>query len=261
MQLKFVAGQNLPISNPDSASQFVVINEKAVQKLQLGTAREAIGKTIFINNQTEVQVVGVIQNFCHFNYQFQIEPLVFQYNPSRFQVLSIKTTDNTPQDAFLAEMKSIWKKQYPYQEMGYSWYEKEMYDRYYPAEDMKMMGMASLVIFVIAIMGLLGMVIYSTEKRIKEIGIRKVMGASVWEVVEILSWSFMKLLLIAGLIALPIGYLSGRFFNSVFVFHTTLNYGLMALFFALVFMIAIFTIGYYAMRAALMNPVTSLRAE
>jgi putative ABC transport system permease protein len=87
------------------------------------------------------------------------------------------------------------------------------------------------------------------------------MGASVWEVVEILSWSFMKLLLIAGLIALPMGYLSGRFFNNVFVFHTTLNYGLMALFFALVFMIAIFTIGYYAMRAALVNPVTSLRAE
>jgi putative ABC transport system permease protein len=58
MQLKFVAGQNLPHFKPDSASQFVVINEKAVQKLQLGTAREAIGKTIFINNQTEVQVVG-----------------------------------------------------------------------------------------------------------------------------------------------------------------------------------------------------------
>lgn len=261
MQLKFVAGQNLPISSSDSASRFVVINEKAVQKLQLGTPRKAIGQTVFINNQTEVQIVGVIQNFCHFNYQFQIEPLIFQYNPSRFQILSIKTMDNTPQDAFLAEMKSIWKKQYPYQEIGYSWYEKEMYDRYYPAEDMKMMGMASLVIFVIAIMGLLGMVIYSTEKRIKEIGIRKVMGASVLEVVEILSWSFMKLLLIAGVIALPIGYLGGRFFNSVFVFHTTLNYGLMALFFALVFMIAIFTIGYYAMRAALMNPVTSLRSE
>lgn len=78
--------------------------------------------------------------------------------------------------------------------------------------------MASLVIFVIAIMGLLGMVIYSTEKRIKEIGIRKVMGASVLEVVKILSWSFMKLLLIAGVIALPFGYVGGKLFNSVLYF-------------------------------------------
>ncbi|MFN8348381.1 MAG: ABC transporter permease [Spirosomataceae bacterium] len=261
MKLNFVAGQNLPVSASDSASRFVVINEKAVQKLQFGTPREAIGKTVFINNQTEVQVVGVVRNFCHFNYQFQIQPLIFQYNPSRFQIIALKTTQTTDQDKFLEKMKAIWKKQYPYQEMSYSWYEKEMYDRYYPAEDMKMMGMASLVIFVIAIMGLLGMVIYTTEKRIKEIGIRKVMGASVWEVVEILSLSFMKLLLIAGVIALPLGYLGGRLFNSVFVFHTTLNYSLMALFFAMVFMIAIFTIGYYAMRAALMNPVTSLRTE
>ena len=261
MKLKFVAGQNLPISKSDSTSRFVVLNEKAIQQLQLGIPREAIGKTIFLNNQSEVQVVGVVQNFCHFNYQFQIEPLVFQTNPSQFQILNIQTNDKVVEDNFLAEMKALWKKQYPFQEMNYSWYENEMYDRYYPAEDMKMMGMASLVIFAIAIMGLLGMVIYSTEKRIKEVGIRKVMGASIWEVVKILSWSFMKLLLIAGIFALPIGFLGGTVFNSVFIFHTSLNYGLMAMFFIFVFAIAIFTIAYYAFRAALMNPVNSLRSE
>lgn len=261
MKLKFIAGQNLPVSKSDSASRFVVLNEKAVQKLQLGTPQEAIGKNIFLNNQSEVQVVGVVQNFCHFNYQFEIVPLVFQTNPSQFHILNIQINNKAVHDDFLAEMKAIWKKHYPFQEMSYSWYEKEMYDRYYPAEDMKMMGLASLVIFVIAVMGLLGMVIYTTEKRIKEVGIRKVMGASIWEVVRILSWSFMKLLLIAGVIALPIGYLTGIFFQSIFIFHTSINYGLMAMFFTIVFSIAIFTIAYYAFRAALMNPVNSLRSE
>jgi putative ABC transport system permease protein len=126
---------------------------------------------------------------------------------------------------------------------------------------MKMMGMASLVILVIAVMGLLGMVIYTTEKRIKEIGIRKVMGASVLEVVKILSWSFLKLLLIAGLIALPLGIFGGILFNGIFIFNNGLNFSLMTIFFIAVLAIAILTIGYYSMRAALMNPVKSLRAE
>lgn len=261
MQLKFVAGQNLPESNADSATNFVILNEKAIEKLHLGTPKEAIGKSIWLNNQTEAQVVGVIQNFCHFNYQYQIEPVVFQYNPALFQVLVVKTNPKVSQETFTAEMQAIWKKQFPYKQMGYAWFEQEMYDRYYPAEDMKMMGMASLVIFVIAIMGLLGMVIYTTEKRTKEIGIRKVMGASIWQVVRILSWSFVKLLLIAGVIAIPLGFAGGLLFNSVFVFHTDLNLGLMGLFFSLIFAIAIFTIGYYAIRAAAANPVKSLKAE
>lgn len=221
----------------------------------------AIGKSIILNNSTETQIVGIVQSFCHFNYQFEIQPLVFQYNPAQFNVLSLQTYENISEEGFLAEMKAIWKAQYPYEQMAYVWYEKDMYGRYYPAEDMKMMGMASTVIFVIAIMGLLGMVTYSTEKRIKEIGIRKVMGASIWEIVKILSWSFMKLLLIAGIIALPIGYASGLFLLSVFSFHTSINIELMSLFFALVFMIAILTISFQVIKAALMNPVNSLRSE
>lgn len=261
MDLTFVAGQNLPISNADSAGNFVVINEKAVEKLRLGGLKDVIGKTIFINENIEVQVIGVIKNFCHFNYQFDIQPLVFQYNPSLFQTMVIKTSQYTIPSEFENDIKSLWKKLFPFEPVSYSSFEDEMYNRYYPAEDMKMMGMASLVILVIAVMGLLGMVIYTTEKRVKEIGIRKVMGASVAEVVKILSWSFLKLLLIAGLIALPIGYLGGIFFNGVFIFNNGLNYSLMALFFISVLAIAILTIGYYSMRAALMNPVKSLRAE
>jgi putative ABC transport system permease protein len=145
--------------------------------------------------------------------------------------------------------------------VSYSWFEEEMYNRYYPAEDMKMMGIACLVILVIAVMGLLGMVIYTTEKRVKEIGIRKVLGASVTEVVTILSWSFLKLLLLAGVIALPIGIFGGLLFNGLFTSNNGLNFSLMAMFFITVLLIAILTIAYYSMRAAFTNPVNSLRAE
>jgi putative ABC transport system permease protein len=261
MHLTFLAGQNLPFSSADSAGNFVVINEKAVDKLQLGSLKEVIGKTIFINENIAVQVIGVVKNFCHFNYQFEIQPLVFQYNPDMFKSMVIQTEGKTDQAEFETFIETLWKKHNSYESVSFSWFEEEMYDRYYPAEDMKMMGMASLVILVIAVMGLLGMVIYTTEKRVKEIGIRKVLGASVMEVVKILSWSFLKLLLIAGLIALPIGIFGGILFNGIFIFNNGLNFSLMTIFFIAVLAIAILTIGYYSMRAALMNPVKSLRAE
>jgi putative ABC transport system permease protein len=261
MNLTFVAGQNLPVSSGDSAGNFVIINEKAVEKLNLGSTKEAVGKTIFLNENIEVQVIGVVKNFCHFNYQFEIQPLVFQYNPAMFRSMVIQTEGKTDQAEFETFVKTLWKKQNPYESVSYSWFEEEMYDRYYPAEDMKMMGIACLVILVIAVMGLLGMVIYTTEKRVKEIGIRKVLGASVTEVVTILSWSFLKLLLLAGVIALPIGIFGGLLFNGLFTFNNGLNFSLMALFFITVLFIAILTIAYYSMRAAFTNPVNSLRAE
>jgi putative ABC transport system permease protein len=261
MHLTFLAGQNLPFSSADSAGNFVVINEKAVEKLHLGGVNDALGKTIFINENIEVHVIGVVKNFCHFNYQFEIQPLVFQYNPDMFKSLVIQTEGKTDQAAFETFIETLWKKQNSYESVSFSWFEDEMYERYYPAEDMKMMGMACLVILVIAVMGLLGMVIYTTEKRVKEIGIRKVLGASVMEVVKILSWSFLKLLLIAGLIALPIGIFGGILFNGIFIFNNGLNFSLMVIFFTTVLLIAILTIAYYSMRAALSNPVKSLKAE
>lgn len=261
MALSFVAGKNLPITHTDSASNFILINEHTVSTLNLGTPQEAVGKTVILNAGTEVTISGVLKDFCYSSYQQQIVPLVFHYNPSEFHVLSIKTTPNIDEKLFAADMSAIWKKYYPTEDMSFSWYQKDMYERYFPKADMQFSWLVSVIIFIIAIMGLLGMVTYDTEKRIKEIGIRKVIGASVLEIVRILSWRFMKLLLIAGLIALPIGYISGVFFHSVFTFHTDVNIGLMCLAFSGIFLIALFTIGFKTTKAAMANPVKALRTE
>ncbi len=261
MKLKFVAGQNIPESLSDSAGNFILVNEKAVEKLRLGTAQEAIGKSVFINNDSEVIISGVLQNFCHYNYQFQIEPVVFQYNPSQFQIMSVKVGDNVNQGTFLTEIQTVWKRMYPTDFLVSSWFANDMYELYYPAEDMKIMGLAALIILAIAVMGLLGMVIYSTEKRVKEIGVRKVMGASVSEIVRVLSWNFMKLILIAGAISLPLGFVSGFVLQKIFIFHSNININLMLGFFISILVIGLSTIGFFSIKAALMNPVKSLRSE
>ena len=123
-------------------------------------------------------------------------------------------------------MQLVWKKYNPYEELAFSNYEKELYERYYPGADMKFMGMVCFIIFVIAIMGLIGIVTYNTEKRIKEIGIRKVMGASVVTIVRNLSAGFMKLILISAFICIPLGYISGYFFINLFAFNNGVNLGI-----------------------------------
>ncbi|MCU0394247.1 MAG: hypothetical protein MUE81_24320, partial [Thermoflexibacter sp.] len=261
MQLSFVAGKNLPAVQKDSASSFVLLNEYAVKKLGLGTPQEALGKIILNSDNAELSIVGVVKDFCNSRYQGEKEPIVFHYDPAKFQVLSIKTSPHTDQTAFTADIKAMWKRHYPKEEMGFSWFAKDLYEHYYPRDSMNFFGMISLVILVIAVMGLLGIVTYTTEKRVKEIGIRKVMGASVRQITQTLSWSFIKMLLIAGSIALPIGYGLGVLVLSFFTYHKGINFMLMAACFLLILLIALVTIGGMAIKAAVANPVKSLRSE
>jgi len=126
---------------------------------------------------------------------------------------------------------------------------------------MKFMYLLAIIIFAITLMGLFGMVTYSTEKRIKEIGIRKVVGASVSQIVNLISWSYIKLLMIAGAIALPISYITGKMFENLFIYHDKLNISLMIFFLVVIFMITIATICVQVIRSASVNPVKSLRTE
>ncbi|MEP7323555.1 MAG: FtsX-like permease family protein, partial [Saprospiraceae bacterium] len=245
----------------DSADNRVLINEQAALALGLGSSHEAVGKNIYFNNGSPLIVQGVLKNFCYSNYQFDLQPILIQYNPALFKVISLQLSGSYDQDAMIVSMRKLWKTYHPYEDLSYSWYEKEMYDRYYPGADMRFLGMISGIILVIAVMGLLGMVIYTMEKRIREIGIRKVIGASVQAIVKELSGKFIKLLVIANLIAIPIGYISGRLLLTVFTFHNGVSIPLMIYIVLGVFFIALGTIVINSVKAASSNPVKSLRSE
>lgn len=261
MELQFVAGQNLPASTSDSATGFVVLNEQALYAFGLGTPQEAIGKSLILDNDKTVIVQGVVKNFCYYIYQFATAPLVMQYNPAQFHVLNVKTKRNIDVDQFRSSLEPVWKKMYPHEAFAFSDYEKDLFNRYYPGADMQFLGMVSLVVFVIAILGLIGMVTYSTEKRIKEIGVRKVLGASVLAVVKELSSGFVKLMVIAAAVCIPVGYAVVWFTTSMFAFNNGVNVQLMILLFFLVFVIALLTIIINTGKAAVINPVKSLRTE
>ena len=261
MNLKFVSGKNLPENTGDSASNFVVVNQKAVFALGLGTPHEAIGKPIYLNNEKMVIVQGVVEDFCYSIYQFATQPLVMQYNPVQFRVLSIKTINDVPVSDFKAAMQLVWKKHNPYDEFSFSDYERALYERYYPGADMKFMGMICFVIFIIAIMGLIGMVTYNTEKRLKEIGIRKVMGATVPAIIKDLSVGFLKLIALSAAICLPLGYIVSNFVTNAFAFNDGVNLMLLLGLLCVIFLIALSTVIIKTATAAVANPIKSLRTE
>lgn len=260
MKLKLLAGNNLPNAG-DSSSDLIVVNEQAVFALGFANPREAIGKQILLNNDHAVVINGVVKNFCYYIYQFSAQPLVLQYNPSQFHVLSIQTKNKVVAADFKAALLPIWKRQYPYQDFSFTDYEAELYRRYNPGADMGFMGLVSFVIFMISIMGLVGMVTYNTEKRIKEIGIRKVLGASVSIIIKELSGGFVKLLITAAFISLPLGYAIAYFVNNTFAFNGGINFTLMLLLFFIVFCIALLTVVLQTAASAVINPVKSLRTE
>lgn len=260
MRLHIAAGSNLAQSSSDSASNFVLVNEQLLSALGLGRAGDAIGKTFLLNNEKELIINGVISNFCYNNYQAVTQPLIIQYNPSQFQVLCIQTKDKVDETVFKSEILPVWKKYFPHDEMSFSNYQKDMYDHYFIG-GMNFIGMFCIVVLVIALMGLLGIVTYHTERRIKEVGIRKVMGASVAQVAKELSKGFIKLTLIAALIALPLGYFICYVFMSVFTYSIGVSLLSLSLLFGGIFFIALLIILYKSIYAAMVNPVKSLRTE
>lgn len=261
MHLPIVAGKNLLSSVSDSASDFVLVNEQLLTSLGLGKASEAIGKTFLLNNQHEVIINGVLPDFCYNNYQFAAQPLILQYNPSRFHVLNIETTAKVDDDVFKSEMNSIWKKYFPHNEMSFSNYRKDLYENYFPVGNMKFMGLFCIVMLIIALMGLLGIVTYQIERKVKEIGIRKTLGASVRQIVKELSKGFIKLAIIAALISLPLGYTVCYYFMDLFVYSNGVNLGLLCILFCGIFLPALMIILYQSSKAATANPVKSLRTE
>lgn len=260
MHLPIVAGRNLFPSSGDSVSAFVLVNEQLLSSIGITQPHDGIGKTFILNNQQTVSIIGVLPNFCYDNYQFAASPLIIQYNPSQFHVMSIQAKNDVDQAVFKSEMLGVWKRFFPHNEMSFSNYKKDLHDRY-SIGGMDFMGMFCAAVLIIALMGLLGIITYHTESRIKEVGIRKVLGASIFQIIRELSAGFVKLTILSALIALPLGYSISYFFVKLFAYSDGVNVVSLALLFTGIFSIALLIIVYKSISAAIANPVKSLRTE
>ena len=242
-------------NDKDEAS--VILNETAVDKLQL---EDPIGKWIDLWGQ-RVTIVGIVKDFHFRSLHHPIEGLMFSNRPNYFYCSSVKTTAANATEAIAATEK-VFKKLYPNNIFSYEFLD-ESFDKLYKRETRisQIFQLFALLTLFLSCLGIFGLITYTAERRGKEIGIRKVLGASVFNIVQLLSSNFLKLIGIALVIALPIGWYLTKEWLNTFAYRMDMGWGLFGLTAILILLIALATISVQSIRAALINPTQTLKNE
>ncbi len=258
--LKLLAGRYFSKDIATDTMQAMIINEKAVSLFGYTTPQAAIGRK-FDQWGKKGRIIGVIKDFHFDGLQQEIKPLSICLGPSDCKLLSIKlSTTNLP--TTIAAIRSAWNDMHSTHDFDYFFLD-EFFDRQYRSEEHfgnLFLNFAALAI-LISCLGLLGLASYSTLQRTKEIGVRRVLGASVTGVVRLLSADFLKLVAIAFLISCPIAWLAMHRWLLDFAYRTPLSWWVFAGSGLVAIVIAFATIGYQAIKAAMASPVKSLRSE
>ena len=258
--MKMVAGRAFSRDFKTDTTQAMVLNESAVKLLGYASPRDAVGKR-FRQWGREGKIIGVMKDFHFRSLQQEIKPLSMRIEPNGCHLISANITGNNV-PATLAAIEEKWKTLIPNRPFNYFFLD-EFFDRQYRSEQRfgnLFLNFAILAIFI-SCLGLLGLASYSTYQRTREIGIRKVMGASVSGIVHLLSKEFLALLFIAFVIASPIAWLVMHRWLEDFSYRIGIHWWIFMISGTIAFVVAIFTVSFQAIRAALANPVISLRTE
>lgn len=265
--LELLAGRNLTESDKvfldDSTQRFnALLNEEAVRTLGFTSAEAAVGNVIKMGKQ-EVLVAGVLKDFFTTSLQQGVQPCVLSYqtyNPN-FVALHLYEAKSVHEIPYL---KTIWESLYPNQFFtAYTMQDYFVYGAFYVIEDVMYQAFRifSFLAILIGCMGLYGLVSYLALQRQKEIGVRKTMGASVQHITYLFTREFTLLVVLAFLIAAPVGYFAMQAWLQTFAYRIDLNAWFFVGAFATSLFIAWLTVGYQSLLAAMKNPIDSLRSE
>lgn len=255
------AGRNFTATETDvewNNNDKVILNEKAAKTLGFEDVKDILTTKIKWDERY-LQVIGVVKDYHHEGLQKAIGPMIFY--PAQVNDLTIKlSTDNI--QGKLAKLEKIYKKYFVGNPFEYLFID-ELFNQQYKAEVQfgKIFSAASILAILIACMGLFGLTVFTVESRTKEIGIRKVLGASVSSISSLLTKDFLKLVFVAIVIASPIAYYFMNQWLADFAYRTPVQWWVFALAGGLALGIAFLTIGVQSVKAALANPVESLRSE
>jgi putative ABC transport system permease protein len=260
--LTLVAGRNFELNRPSEIEDGLIINETAVDKLGWGTPEDAIGKKIDSPSKHPAgTVIGVVKDYHEEGLQELIYPMAMDYNPSRSRYYAIKFKPMGTAD-LLKEMETLWKKHHDGFEFKYFFLDENFAKQYRSEERLANLFTAfSVITVVIAMMGLVGLISFMVNSRTKEIGIRKVLGASVASITQLLSKDFLKLVFIAIIIATPMAWYLMKGWLDKFAYRTDTHFWMYAAAGIITLGIALFTVSFQSIKAALTNPTDSLRSE
>jgi putative ABC transport system permease protein len=261
MGLELIAGRTFPANMSTENEIYVIANEMLVEQFQLGSPQEALGTVLILEDSTLVEIIGVIRDFQYAALFLNLKPLVLRYVPS-LHFHAFLRLDSPDVIATVDKLESTWERIDPDHEFDGEFLDGRI--RYYYSffEDiMYTVGFATLLAIIIAAFGLLGMATYSTRTRLKEIGVRKVFGAEVNQIILLISRSFLWLMAIAAIIGGVIAYLVNNLWLQYLSKSVEFGIGTILAGVFLVVIVGLLTISSQTFRAARTRPAEILKDE
>lgn len=263
LELNFVAGKNFDATVQGERERHVILNETALSQFNFPNAVAAIGQPIFVDDSVMLEVIGIVKDFHFRPLSYQIGPVALRYNKAELGFVSMKVVP-TQKEAVIASVESIWKKLDPIHTIEYRMMDEEIDDAYQQSgldDILVIVGYITFLAVTLACLGMLGMAMYATQTRIKEVGVRKVMGASVNDVVILLSKSFMILIGVAVILGVPASILLGNLFLDEYAYKIEITPLLILSGIFIITFLGLLIICSQTIKAAISNPVKSLRYE
>jgi len=265
LDIKPVAGRLFSKDFPADTNRMMILNESAIKEMGYPSPQEAIGKKLYVDWRGETfdfTILGVVKDFHFKDLHVPIEPYGFQLNNQPYYNYLIVHAKASNISGVLRSIEKSWNKLNPNEPFEYSFLDDD-FQKNYLAEN-KLLGMVdsfTTLAIIICCLGLFGLAAFSAEQRVKEIGIRKVLGASIVNIVSLLSKEFLKLVFVALIIASPIAWWVMNKWLQDFAYRTNISWWVFALTAFTALFIALLTVSFQALKAAITNPVKNLRTE
>jgi putative ABC transport system permease protein len=260
MGLEVIAGRSFSKDHPDELKNGLVLNETAVAAFGWASPQEALGKEITSpSGHPAGKVIGVIRDYHHEGLQQKIAPITLDYNPGYLFAIRYQAADTK---ALISELEKMWTRSFPGYEFNYFFLDDQFEKQYQSEERLaRVLGLFSIITVIVAVIGIIGLVSFLIVSKTREIGIRKVMGASVLSISGLLSKEFVALVAVAGLVATPLTWYLAAQWLERFAFRTELNPVLFLTGVGVAVIVSLLAVSAQTIRAAMADPVDSLRYE
>jgi putative ABC transport system permease protein len=262
LDLELIAGNGFDRDRQAELENGLILNETAVSMFGWASAQEAIGKKITSpSSHPAGEVIGVVKDYHQFGLQQKIGPMAMDYKPTFAYMYGIKyKAANTQQ--LIESANELWNKNFPGYDFSYFFLDQD-FERQYQSEQKlaTVFGLFAVITIIIAVVGLLGLVSFMVASRTKEIGVRKVLGADVFSITSLLSREFLILVVIANVIAFPVAFYFADQWLQHFASRTPINPMVFVITLVIAVTITLFTISIQTVKAAMTDPIKSLRYE
>jgi putative ABC transport system permease protein len=260
-ELKLLAGEKIRKTNTNDSLMDVVVNETLIHKLGIQEPQEALGKHILLNGDRYSTITGVVQDFQSESKHKKRRSCVLTYMPDAFFAASVKISPQNRR-ATIAQIDKAWSALFPENVFEYEFLDEHIANMYQQEQKVyTAFRLFSGIAIFIGCLGLYGLVAFMAVQRTKEVGIRKVLGASVTNIVTLFSGEFLKLVVLANVIAWPLAWYAMNQWLENFAYRIELDAWVFVIAGLSAILITILTISYQAIKAAIANPIKSLRTE